>query len=442
MYRFILAAVSIARLTNAFDMGHYAKPYQAARKEYTEALREVRLTEGAYRASKGAYIAASETYNDNLDDERKEEHDHHDHSHDHHDHHIPKPKPVVCKDVWHPVCCKDVQYSNACFAHKAGLKKEECHKGECEHRVCPEIWRPVCCKGVQYSNDCYSSRAGLSSDECYSGECECKNYGCSALDENRKQCKHTGSTCHGATFRCDNFLLDSPRMCCKGTTPSCLSCAAGLDVDTYCKCNPLQHGCPIKQAQEATKKLGDNYEFDFKFECFCPQAGQWHRVRVIDGKVDQASAPKVDVIRAELDAIASSLVAPADGGASLAITVPTSKSLDIGEWTRTDDSDVFWSVTLEELVKKSAQWSLGHRGKFSFETNKEGQLEGLKTWMDMDPRIADEEISIAVKDILPLSNPKMTKATGKKLRSIDDAIKSAEEEHARMEMELRSMRNN
>ena len=62
--------------------------------------------------------------------------------------------------------------------------------------------------------------------------------------------------------------------------------------------------------------------------------------------------------------------------------------------------------------------------------------------MDMDPRIADEEISIAVKDILPLSNPKMTKATGKKLRSIDDAIKSAEEEHMHMEMELRSMRNN
>ena len=75
MYRFILVAVSIGRLTNAFDMEHYTKPYQAARKEYTEALREVRLTEGAYRASKGAYIAASETYNDNLDDERKEEHD-------------------------------------------------------------------------------------------------------------------------------------------------------------------------------------------------------------------------------------------------------------------------------------------------------------------------------------------------------------------------------
>ncbi len=440
MYRFILVAVSIGRLTNAFDMGHYAKPYQAARKEYTEALREVRLTEGAYRASKGAYIAASETYNDNLDDERKEEHDHHDHSHDHHGHHIPKPKPSVCKDVWHPVCCKDVQYSNGCFANKAGLKKEECHKGECEHRVCPEIWHPVCCKGVTYSNDCYSSRAGLSSDECHSGECECNNYGCSALDENREQCKHTGRTCRGATFSCDNFLLDSPRMCCKAMTPSCMSCDAGLDVDTYCKCNPLKHGCPIKQAQEATKKLGKNYEFDFKFECFCPQAGQWHRVRVIDGKVEQASAPKVDVIRDELDAIASSLVAPVDDGASLAIKVPTVKALDIGEWTRTDDSDVFWSVTLEELVKKSAQWSLGHRGKFSFETNQAGQLEGLKTWMDMDPRIADEEISIAVKDILPLRL--RSGRTGKKLRSIDDAIKSAEEEHMHMEMELRSMRNN
>ena len=100
-------------------------------------------------------------------------------------------------------------------------------------------------------------------------------------------------------------------------------------------------------------------------------------------------------------------------------------------------------------MKKSAQWSKGHRGKFSFETNQEGQLEVLKTWMDMDPRIADEEISVVVKDIRPLpnlnrslSNPKMTKATGKKLRSIDDAIKSAEKEHARMEMELRSMRNN
>lgn len=400
MYRFILVAVSIARLTNAFDMEHYAKPYQAARQEYTEALREVRLTEGAYRASKGAYIAASETYNDNLDDERKEEHDHHDHSHDHHDHHIPKPKHSVCKDVWHPVCCKDVQYSNGCFAHKAGLRKEDC----------------------------------------YSGECECNNYGCSALDENRKQCEHMGRTCHGATFRCDNFLLDSSRMCCRAMTADCLSCDAGLDVDTYCKCNPLKHGCPIKQAQEATKKLGDNYEFDFKFECFCPQAGQWHRVRVIDGKVEQASAPKVDVIRAELDAIASSLVAPADDGASLAITVPTSKSLDIGEWTRTDDSGGFWSVTLEELVKKSAQWSLGHRGKFSFETNQAGQLEGLKTWMDMDPRIADEEISVAVKDIRPLRLK--SGVSVKKLRSIDDAIKSAEEEHARMEMELRSIKNN
>ena len=60
--------------------------------------------------------------------------------------------------------------------------------------------------------------------------------------------------------------------------------------------------------------------------------------------------------------------------------------------------------------------------------------------MDMDPRIADEEISIAVKDILPLRL--RSGRTGKKLRSIDDAIKSAEEEHMHMEMELRSMRNN
>jgi hypothetical protein len=218
-------------------------------------------------------------------------------------------------------------------------------------------------------------------------------------------------------------------------TPACLACEGGVDVNTYCKCNPLKNGCPIQLAQEASKKLGDNYQFDFKFECFCPGGGRWHTVRVIDGKVDTSTAPKEAEIRAELTAMAESL--RKSSGASLAITVPSPAALDIDHWVLSK----YWSVTLDGLLQRSAQWSLGHRGKFAFDTNNEGQLEGLKTWMDMDPRIADEEISIAVKDIRPLSR-KMTAVSVKKLRSINDAIKSAEEEHAHMEMELRSMKNN
>jgi hypothetical protein len=52
-----------------------------------------------------------------------------------------------------------------------------------------------------------------------------------------------------------------PRACCKAMTKTCLACAAGITVETYCAKNPGKFGCPRGQKPKVVVLQG---------ELFCP----------------------------------------------------------------------------------------------------------------------------------------------------------------------------
>jgi hypothetical protein len=116
------------------------------------------------------------------------------------------PIPDACPLNFDPVCgCDGVTYTNACFAHAAGVSVdfagscedtcqtnadcafvgqlfgEFCQKatGDCAGagvctpapQLCLDVWDPVCgCDGNIYSNTCYANRVGVnvaSDGECF-----------------------------------------------------------------------------------------------------------------------------------------------------------------------------------------------------------------------------------------------------------------------------------
>lgn len=374
----------------AFDLGQYKKTYDAAKNTYELALEKVKETEPNFKAARDAYKAASMTFTNNLYDEHTKPV-------------RPRP-PIVCTEQYEPLCCKGKTVSNMCYAVREGFNpNKDCKKGECP-TICPAIYQPVCCNGKTFSNECVANGAGASN--CRKGPCpkplsRCENYGCKSLEENRAQCLESGQTCSGSTFQCDDFSTFKPKpyMCCKALTESCLKCADGVsNFETYCKCNPNQQGCPIQKARQALKNVGQSYSFEFSFSCFCQNAGRKYSVVVKDGKV--VAAPSKEDITRELDELKAGVSFKESAKLDMTAVKRALPALEVDYWVTPKNSELpdYWRFTLSELLDKAAEWSLGHRGQFNYGAF-EGSLGKMQASMDMDPRIADEEMGFEVNNI-------------------------------------------
>ena len=149
-------------------------------------------------------------------------------------------KDRVCGRIYEPVCgCDNVEYTNPCFAEKAGVTKYK--PGKCKvacideskinpNQGCPRNLDPVCgCDGKNYTNPCEAEKAGVTSFT--KGQCS------DCIDESKKN-DNPCMSIYDPVCGCDGKTYTNPCVASKNGVLKWTKGECGKKAPDGCIVNP------------------------------------------------------------------------------------------------------------------------------------------------------------------------------------------------------------